>query len=224
MFDALLMPYLGISKALLTSFYTCAAQAAFLTSLPTVCSNWAQMGPFTTACQSFFLMPNKDFQWQNGSCRGMGPILTSTKVSRSLLAYGLFSWELQLRYETMYHTELVTSFSCPLVPYITLVAPCRVFGRPQWAHGGIISSYVNMRKWCRFHLACTDWERSSLGMTNEGHVAQTLQTPVVSIVVMILHDNWGMKNRGDKAISVNTTKSNRNKWHKRHERTATLKT
>lgn len=60
-------------------------------------------------------------------------------------------------------------------------------------------------------------------MTNKGHVAQTLQTPVVSIVVMILHDNWGMKNCGDKAISVNTTKSNRNKWHKRHERTATLK-
>lgn len=53
---------------------------------------------------------------------------------------------------------------------------------------------------CGFHLACMDQERGSLGMTNKGHIAQQLQMPLVTVVVMILHDNWRYK--GDKETSA----------------------
>lgn len=140
----------------------------------------------------------------------MGPLfILFTKVSRSLLAYGLFSWELQLGCETMYHTGLVTSFSCPLVLYITPVTPRRVFGRPQSAHRGIISSYVNMRNGCRFHLACMDRACSSLGMTNKSHIAQPLQMPLVAVVFMILNDNWGLEIR--RPVQIPATQRHLNK-------------
>lgn len=45
-----------------------------------------------------------------------------------------------------------------------------------------------------------DQERSSLGMTNKGHMAQQLQMPLVTVVVMILHDNW--RHKGDKETSA----------------------
>lgn len=48
-----------------------------------------------------------------------------------------------------------------------------------------------------------DWERSSLGMTNKGHIVQSLQMPLVSVVVMILHANWGIEDTGDKETSMN---------------------
>ena len=57
--------------------------------------------------------------WRHGASLYLF-FFTFTKVSRSLLAYGLFSWELQLGRETMYHTELVTSLSRSPVLYITL--------------------------------------------------------------------------------------------------------
>lgn len=44
---------------------------------------------------------------------------TLPKVSRALLACGPFSWKLQLGYEAMYHTVLVTRVSSQLVLFIT---------------------------------------------------------------------------------------------------------
>lgn len=79
--------------------------------------SYLQIHPLTTAFSSCLAEILGD---KMGHVEAWGPFVSFSKVSRSLLAYGLFSWELQLCCETMYHTMLVTSFSCPLVLYITL--------------------------------------------------------------------------------------------------------